>query len=69
MKLGDYPVGSRLRMEHGVDDYEYIVLPRTTFLVKHPVLKGADKIPMLELPSLAVVWDSAERFDFIPVEE
>lgn len=69
MKLGDYPVGSRLRMEHGVGDYEYIVLLKTDFLAKHPTLKEEYAVPMLELPTLSIVWDEAGRLNFIPVEE
>jgi hypothetical protein len=69
MKLGDYPVGSRLRMEHGVDDYEYIVLLKTAFLAQHPTIKLEYAVPMLELPTLSIVWDESERLNFIPVEE
>lgn len=69
MKLGDYPVGSRLRMEHGVNDYEYIVLLKTAFLALHPTLKEEHAVPMIELPTLSIVWDKAERLNFIPVEE
>jgi hypothetical protein len=26
-------------------------------------------VPMLELPTLSIVWDESERLNFIPVEE